>query len=383
MRIGNIYEHKNYKLLVLIPVVLLFISLYFIPKITLDSSLRGGITITLQTNSTIDTRTLVSAIDSKISGAQASVAKAPGGLSITIASNASIANADAYILKAYSYYGNYTTYTFLVTNIKEQLKSQPTNSTLITMLNSAQVNQTKSLDSFNNNVASEFASLQPILPGASSDKTDVQSMLNSAKDALNNANNKYETYVISNLKSIVPFSVYSYEPVTPTLSSFFLSEMFDIIIVAFVLVGIVVFFIFRTFIPSLAVIFGAAMDILVALGGMGAFGIPMGIASIGGLLMLVGYSIDTDILSAIRILKRSEDTAEHRAISSMKTGLTMTSTAIIVFAILFIVSYISFIPTYFEISGVVLIGLVGDVLTTWFGNAVLILWYKKKKDSGR
>ena len=64
----------------------------------------------------------------------------------------------------------------------------------------------------------------------------------------------------------------------------------------------------------------------------------------------------------------------------MKTGLTMTSTAIIVFSALFVISYIAFIPTYFEIAGVVLAGLIGDIFTTWFGNTVFVLWYKKKRD---
>ncbi len=139
------------------------------------------------------------------------------------------------------------------------------------------------------------------------------------------------------------------------------------------------FFIFRTPIPSLAVIFGAGNDLIVALGAMGAFGIPLGVASIGGLLMLIGYSIDTDMLTSIRILKRSEGTPTERAFGTMKTGITMTSAAIISFGILLIVSYFAFIPTYFEISGVVLCGLFADLATTWLGNLPIILWYKKRK----
>jgi len=144
-------------------------------------------------------------------------------------------------------------------------------------------------------------------------------------------------------------------------------------------VAIAVFFIFRTPIPSLAVIFGAGNDIIVALGAMGAFGIPLGVASIGGLLMLIGYSIDTDMLTSIRILKRSEGSPTERALGTMKTGVTMTSAAIISFGILLIVSYIAFIPTYFEIAGVVLFGLFADLATTWLGNLPIILWYKKRK----
>ncbi len=57
----------------------------------------------------------------------------------------------------------------------------------------------------------------------------------------------------------------------------------------------------------------------------------------------------------------------------------MTITAIISFSILFIVSYFAFIPTYLEISGVVLVGLVADLITTWLANTPMVLWYKKEK----
>ncbi|MEM3247585.1 MAG: hypothetical protein QW207_03545, partial [Candidatus Micrarchaeaceae archaeon] len=83
---------------------------------------------------------------------------------------------------------------------------------------------------------------------------------------------------------------------------------------------------------------------------------------------------------SIRILKRKEGIPEERAYSAMKTGLTMTTTAIVAFATLFIVSIIAYVPTYFEISGVVLFGLIADIFTTWFGNAPMVLLYKKRKE---
>lgn len=383
MHIPNIYEYRRYKLFVILPIALLLISLYFIPKIQLDSSLRGGITITLQSNSSISQRALISAIDSKIQGAEATVATAPGGLSITIASNESISAAEAYLLDAYSDYGNYTQETYIVTALESSLQQQPGNSTLIEQLNGAKANQSASLDALKLDLTNEFASLAPIYGNATYNSSSPSAMVDSGKNALASASNSYESKVISDLHSILPFSTYSYQTVTATLSNYFLSQVFWIIIGSFIVISVVVLFVFRTLIPSFTVVFGAANDLIIALGAMGAFGIPLGIASIGGLLMLVGYSIDTDILSAIKVLKRHEGTPETRAFSTLKTGMTMTTTAVIVFAILFIVSYVSFIPTYFEISGVVLAGLFGDIIATWFGNAVFILWYKKRKDERR
>ncbi len=377
----NIYESKRYRLLVLIPVMLLLIGLYFIPKIQLDSSLRGGIQVQIQTNSTVNARQLTSIIDSKIPGAQASVSRSPGGISVTLASNASISSAEERVISIYGIYSNYSAASVNATIIGSELSSQPSNSTLKAMLSSAQAAESKNLAALSSNVSAELAVLKPFL-GASPiayNASSASSMLNAAKNAYANATSAYEADTIASLKSIVPFSVYSYDAVTPTLGAFFLKQLDDIVIAAFIFVAIAVFFIFRTPIPSLAVIFGAGNDILVALGAMGAFGIPLGVASIGGLLMLIGYSIDTDMLTSIRILKRSEGTPTERAFDTMKTGITMTSAAIISFGILLIVSYIAFIPTYFEISGVVLCGLFADLATTWLGNLPIILWYKKRK----
>src|SRR5271157_2864389 len=102
--IPNIYASKHYRFYILIPVALLLISLYFIPKIQLDSSLKGGVSVQLQTNSTIDPRTLTTLVNEKIPNAQASVSKSPGGLSVTMAANTSLASAEGSLLAFYSAY---------------------------------------------------------------------------------------------------------------------------------------------------------------------------------------------------------------------------------------------------------------------------------------
>ena len=374
----NIYESKNYKFLVLVPVILLFIGLYFIPKIQLDSSLRGGIEVQLQTNSLMNARELTALVDSKIPGAEASVSRAPGGLSVTLASNASLADAEKILLSIYAIYSNYSTANVNATIIQSELSTNPGNATLKAMLANETAREQKAIGMLNASVHSELSVLKPFV-NYTYNSSSPASMLNIAKSAYANASSIYEAKIISTLKSIIPFSVYSYNEITPTLGAFFLSQLKNIIIASFILVAIGVFFIFRTPIPSLAVIFGAGNDIIVALGAMGAFGIPLGVASIGGILMLIGYSIDTDMLTSIRILKRSEGSVTERALGTMKTGVTMTSAAIISFGILFIISYIAFIPTYSEISGVVLCGLFADLATTWLGNLPIILWYKKKR----
>lgn len=376
----NIYELKQYKLLIAIPVVLMLIGICFIPSMQLDSSLKGGINLQLQTNATLDVRHLTSLIDSKIPGAQASVSMAPGGISVTIATNASIASAETSLLGIYSAYSNYSRASVNITTAQDQIKLQPGNTTLQSMLTTAQAAQQIAHRDINTTLAEEIGYLKPFIGSATYNSSSVPAMLNASKGIYANASTKYEAQVVSTFHGILPFSTYSYNEVTPTLGAFFLNQMLDVIVAAFVLVAIAVLVIFKSPIPSFTVVFGAINDIVVALGVMAVLGIPLGISSIGGLLMLIGYAIDTDMLAAIRVLKRSEGTSSERALSAMKTGVTMTSVAIVSFAVLFIVSYFAFVQTYFEISSVVLAGLIADLATTWLGSMPLLLWYKHRKE---
>lgn len=382
MALGNIYNNKNYKLMAIVPIAMLLISIYFIPHIPLDSTLRGGINVQIQTNSSINSQALTSAVDSKIQGAQASVSTSPGGITVGIAANQSVAAAQQELADLYTLDANYSTYAAQVAIYQNELKTG-TNSTVQTALASAEANETTILGEMSTHLNSMRTVLQPLLNGKSypANTTDSAAMLNAGSAAYSNATATYKAYVISSLKSVIPFTSYTYQEVTPTLGAFFLQEMQGVIITSFILVAIAVLFIFRTPVPALSVVFGAGNDIIVALGAMGLFGIPLGVASIGGLLMLIGYSIDTDMLSAIRIIKRTEGTPADRAYSTMGTGITMTTAAIISFAILLTVSYYTFIPTYFEIASVVLFGLIADIFTTWFGNTPMVLWYKQRKEA--
>ncbi len=377
----NLYEIKNYKLLILIPLALLAISLLFIPKIHLDSTLTGGTNIQIKSNTILGIDSLSKSIDSIFP--RAIVQMYGGAISITIPSNTSLTTALDNEKSVNSYYAKYSKSAINVARYQNLLSnsSYTNNQSTLSSLAAAKSNSLKYLGMMNNALSHEISTLKPLLSSTSSyNKTDARSMQNAASIIYSKASYSYKLKVISKIREVVPFTSYSYNEVAPQVGRFFLQQIRNIIIIAFILVGITVFFIFRSPIPAFAIIFGAANDIIIALGAMGAFGIPLGVASIGGLLMLLGYSIDTDVLVAVRILKRGEGTPSTRAMDTLKTGLTMTAAAIISFLTLFIVAYIVFIPTYIEIAGVTLFGLFADIATTWFANSVLIVWYKKRKE---
>ena len=141
--------------------------------------------------------------------------------------------------------------------------------------------------------------------------------------------------------------------------------------------SITVFIIFRNLVPSLAVIAAALCDIIIAVGGMSLFGIPLSVATVGALLMLIGYSVDTDILLTTRVLKRREGTINERALDAMKTGFTMAAAAIgsmvaLYLAVRFLMPYAQILE---QIAAVLIIGLIADVLATWLMNLGILRWY--------
>ncbi|MDI6725110.1 MAG: protein translocase subunit SecF [Methanobacterium sp.] len=176
--------------------------------------------------------------------------------------------------------------------------------------------------------------------------------------------------------------ILSFRTVGPVLSAAALTQVIWALAIAFIFMSVTVFIIFRSFVPSMAVILAALSDILIAAGGMSLFGIPLSMASVGALLLLIGYSVDTDILLTTRVLKRREGSITQRAIDAMKTGLTMSAAAIGAMAALYIVT-VFFIPSaeaLANIAAVLIIGLVADVLATWLMNLGILRWYM---ESGR
>ncbi len=168
----------------------------------------------------------------------------------------------------------------------------------------------------------------------------------------------------------------------PSLGESFWESAIMVAAMAFISVIIVIFIFFREIIPSLAVIGAAVFDIAGALALMAIFGIPLSLASIPALLMLIGYSVDTDIMLTTRLLKRKEGTARERTVESMKTGLTMTFTTIAALTSMIILAYLGQIFIIFQIAAVLLFGLFADLISTWFMNAPVLLWYVESKKGG-
>jgi len=173
---------------------------------------------------------------------------------------------------------------------------------------------------------------------------------------------------------------YSIETIGPSLGTSFFRQTLIAIAIAFVFMSIVVFMYFRTFAPSSAVILAAFTDMVVTLAVLIVLNIKLTTASVAAFLMVIGYSVDTDVLLCVRLLKRKYGTVFSRTLSSMGTGLLMSLTTLTAVTIAFVFSQA---PVIRQIMIVLIIALIVDLFTTWFGTAGIVRWYLERKKSNK
>lgn len=186
-----------------------------------------------------------------------------------------------------------------------------------------------------------------------------------------------EKNVIKIIKNFVEFNESDIETGTiePVLGEVFWKQARVAIIIAFLLIGIVVFIAFRAIIPSFAVIFSTLSDIITIIAVLSLLGVRLSLPIFAGLLMIIGYSIDTDVLLATRMLKRSGEVNE-KIYSAIKTGTMMTLTSLAAVISLYVFSGGTIIQ---EIALVLIIGLSIDMVNTWIMDACLFdLWLKRR-----
>ncbi|MDP3639978.1 MAG: protein translocase subunit SecF [Nanoarchaeota archaeon] len=169
---------------------------------------------------------------------------------------------------------------------------------------------------------------------------------------------------------------YSVEIVNPALGNSFFRQALGALGAAFLLMGIAVLLYFRVLIPSLAVILAAFSDIVVTLAIFNLTGQPLSTAGIAAFLMLIGYSVDTDILLSSRVLKRTDGSVMERIYGAIRTGMTMTGTTLAAVAIgLFVRN-----DTVHQIMLIIFIGLFVDMIMTWIQNVGLLRLYLERKE---
>jgi preprotein translocase subunit SecF len=107
---------------------------------------------------------------------------------------------------------------------------------------------------------------------------------------------------------------------------------------------------------------------------MNIIGIPLSLGTLAALLMLIGYSVDSDILLTNRVLKR-QGKLNDKLTGAFRTGIIMTSTTLAAALAMFAIAWFGAVLILMEIAAVLLIGLVFDVMNTWLTNVGILKWY--------
>ena len=146
---------------------------------------------------------------------------------------------------------------------------------------------------------------------------------------------------------------------------------------AFLGMSVLVFALFRTFVPSVAVVASAFSDLIIPIAAMNLLGIEMTLGTVAALLMIIGYSVDSDILLNNSVLRRTGDFYESVS-RAMRTGVTMTLTSTVAMIVMAIVASIFGIDLLRDIGIILAIGLSADMMNTYLMNVTLLRWYKFK-----
>ena len=166
------------------------------------------------------------------------------------------------------------------------------------------------------------------------------------------------------------------EMIGSTLGASFFQTTIRAVFLAFLAMGVVVFIYFRTFAPSAAVMLAAFSDIIITLAIANVIGMKITTAGIAAFLMMIGYSVDTDILLSVRVLKKRGGDVMERVYNAMRTGVTMTVSTMVALLIAIIVAQSQVLD---QIMTILLIGLFVDLINTWIQNVAIIRMYLERK----
>ncbi len=347
---------KNYKRLLILPAiffVLFLMAIFVFPKVPQGIDLIGGTIIRVSLDKEVSTSGLESALSKQFNlvDLQVNTTKGPLGSKVLI---------------QFSFDKDLKSAEDLLVQAKAQRETNPQNALSL------------ALESAKASAAFLESPQQPLNSTAGSAILFAEDSLNTAKE---NFSKKLGEVLAKGLE-LGPDPKISRDEVGAVLSETFYSSGITVVIISFILLTIVIFAFFREVVPAGAIIAAAIFDIAGALGLMAIFQIPISLSTIPALLMLIGYSVDTDILLTARLLKREEKDLYTRSKEAMITGLTMTLTTLGALSVMLVLSYFGQINVIFQIAAVLLFGVASDIISTWFMNAPVLLWYIESKKGG-
>jgi preprotein translocase subunit SecF len=163
------------------------------------------------------------------------------------------------------------------------------------------------------------------------------------------------------------------EEIGPVIGGVFWQQAQAAFLIAFVLMSIIVFILFRSPVPSLIVILSAVTDIAGTVAVISLLGIQLSLGVLAALIMVLAYSIDTDVLLTSSVLKQKN----KRIINTMKTGITMSLTTFSAVLALYLLTGSALLQ---NMALVIMTGVLIDIPVTWFTNAGLLKMWTNREE---
>jgi len=146
--------------------------------------------------------------------------------------------------------------------------------------------------------------------------------------------------------------------------------------ISFILILALFYIFFKYSIPSVGIILAVFSNIIGTVAVVNLLGIKIGTAGIAAFLMLIGYGVDANILLTTRVLNRKGESIFSSTIGAAKTGLMLIATAVVAIVIALALAQAEAIK---QIMTIVLIGLLFDIFNTWVQNIAILRWYFERK----
>ena len=179
---------------------------------------------------------------------------------------------------------------------------------------------------------------------------------------------------ITKLSSELNSNQYSIEELSPSIANRFWEGTIKAISIAILAMSGVMLLYFRRFVPAFGIIISGISNIVNTLAVLTLLGINLSSSGIAALLMLLGYSIDSNIVLTSRVLKNKHQKLDDRIFSAFETGMTMTLTSIVALTILYLTSSAEILKV---ISVTLIVGLLFDMVNTWIQNAGILRYSLK------
>lgn len=185
------------------------------------------------------------------------------------------------------------------------------------------------------------------------------------------------TKLLNDVRALgIEISSFSVESVGSALGEQFLTQVVYFLVAAFVLMSVVVFIVYRKLITSFGIVFASLSNIITTLAITSLLGIKISFAGFAGLLMLIAYTVDTNIVLTTKVVRSTTGEFKVKYRRALITGLTLIATISLTMLVVLLFSSSKLLVNVAEI---LLVGFVSDLPFTWILNAGMLEMYIRRR----